>query len=130
MNDASIYYVTYHHEMNDQTICCLLFSAKTACESGPEPMSVVVISLLVAGLLAAGNASAREYEERTMRGLLLAPVRLWHILAGRILGAFLISLPSVAIVMAVVAPAHPSAAQARARSSPATRPHGPSHPRP
>jgi len=65
-------------------------------------MSVVVISLVVAGLLAAGNASAREYEERTMRGLLLAPVRLWHILAGRILGAFLISLPSVAIVMAVV----------------------------
>lgn len=65
-------------------------------------MSVVVISLLVAGLLAAGNASAREYEERTMRSLLLAPVSLWHILAGRILGAFLISLPSVAIVMAVV----------------------------
>jgi ABC-2 type transport system permease protein len=76
-------------------------------------MSVVVISLLVAGLLAAGNASAREYEERTMRGLLLAPVRPEHILAGRILGAFLISLPSVAIVMAVVAslaedrPEHP-----------------------
>jgi ABC-2 type transport system permease protein len=65
-------------------------------------MSVVVIAVLVAGLLAAGNAAAREFEERTMRGLLLAPVRLGHILAGRILGAFLISLPSVAIVMAVV----------------------------
>jgi ABC-2 type transport system permease protein len=79
-------------------------------------MSVVVISVLVAGLLAAGNAAAREYEERTMRGLLLAPVRLRHILAGRILGSFLISLPSVAIVMAVVAllagdrPQHPLAA--------------------
>ena len=79
-------------------------------------MSVVVISVLVAGLLSAGNAAAREYEERTMRGLLLAPVRLRHILVGRILGSFLISLPSVAIVMAVVAllagdrPQHPVAA--------------------
>lgn len=79
-------------------------------------MSVVVISVLVAGLLTAGNAAAREYEERTMRGLLLAPVRLWHILAGRILGSFLISLPSVGVVMAAVAllagdrPQHPLAA--------------------
>jgi ABC-2 type transport system permease protein len=81
------------------------FQDQYASDTGYIPflaLSVVVISLLVAGLLAAGNASAREYEERTMRGLLLAPVRAWHILAGRILGAFLISLPAVAIVMAVV----------------------------
>jgi ABC-2 type transport system permease protein len=95
------------------------FQDQYAADTGYIPflaMSVVVISVLVAGLLAAGNASAREYEERTMRGLLLAPIRLRHILAGRILGAFLVSLPSVAIVMAVVAfiagdrPEHPLAA--------------------
>jgi ABC-type transport system involved in multi-copper enzyme maturation permease subunit len=95
----------YQSAAPGQVPVSVAFQDQYASDTGYIPflaMSVVVISLLVAGLLAAGNAAAREYEERTMRGLLLAPVSLWHILAGRILGAFLISLPSVAIVMAVV----------------------------
>ena len=95
----------YRSAAPGQVPVTVAFQDDYASDTGYIPflaMSVVVISLLVAGLLAAGNAAAREYEERTVRGLLLAPVRLWHILAGRILGAFLISLPSVAVVMAVV----------------------------
>jgi ABC-type transport system involved in multi-copper enzyme maturation permease subunit len=65
-------------------------------------LAVVVIAVMVAGLLQAGNATAREYEQGTIRGLLLAPVRPWQILAGRMLGAYLMSLPSLAVVLAVV----------------------------
>ncbi len=66
-------------------------------------LSVVVIAVMVAGLMQGGNATAREYEKNTIKRLLLAPVRPWQILAGRMLGAFLISLPALAVVMAVVA---------------------------
>ena len=65
-------------------------------------LSVVVIAVMVAGLLQAGNATAREYEQNTIKGLLLAPVRPWQILAGRMLGAYLMSLPALAVVLAVV----------------------------
>jgi ABC-type transport system involved in multi-copper enzyme maturation permease subunit len=65
-------------------------------------LSVVVIAVMVAGLLQAGNATAREYEQSTIKGLLLAPVRPWQVLAGRMLGAFLMSLPALAAVLAVV----------------------------
>jgi ABC-2 type transport system permease protein len=65
-------------------------------------LSVVVIAVMVAGLLQAGSATAREYENSTIKGLLLAPVRPWQILAGRMLAAFLISLPALAAVLAVV----------------------------
>lgn len=65
-------------------------------------LSVVVIAVMVAGLLQAGTATAREYENSTVKGLLLAPVRPWQILAGRMLAAFLVSLPALAVVLAVV----------------------------
>jgi ABC-2 type transport system permease protein len=65
-------------------------------------LSVVVIAVMVAGLLQAGNATAREYEQNTIKGLLLATVRPWQILAGRMLGAYLMSLPALAVVLTVV----------------------------
>jgi len=65
-------------------------------------LSVVVIAVMVAGLLQAGNATAREYDQNTIKGLLLAPVRPWQILSGRMLGAYLMSLPALAVVLAVV----------------------------
>jgi ABC-2 type transport system permease protein len=65
-------------------------------------LSVVVIAVMVAGLLQAGNATAREYEQSTIKGLLLAPVRPWQVLAGRMLGAAVMSLPALAAVLAVV----------------------------
>jgi ABC-2 type transport system permease protein len=65
-------------------------------------LSIIAIALMVAGLLQAGNAAAREFEEQTMRGLLLAPVRPWQVAAGRSVAAFTVSLPAVAVVLAVV----------------------------
>jgi ABC-type transport system involved in multi-copper enzyme maturation permease subunit len=65
-------------------------------------LTILVIALMSTGMLQAGNASAREYEESTMAGLLLAPVRSWQLLAGRFLGAFLISVAAVGVGLAVV----------------------------
>lgn len=65
-------------------------------------LSILAIALMVAGMMQAGNASAREFEEQTLRGLLLAPVRPWQLLAGRSAAAFTVSLPAVAVVLAVV----------------------------
>jgi ABC-2 type transport system permease protein len=65
-------------------------------------ISITVIALMVSGLLQAGNAAAREFEKGTIKELLLAPARPWTILIGRMLGAFLISLPAGVIVVTVV----------------------------
>ncbi len=65
-------------------------------------ISITVIALMVSGLLQAGNAAAREFEKGTIKELLLAPARPWAMLIGRMLGAFLISLPAGIIVVGVV----------------------------
>lgn len=65
-------------------------------------LSIMVIALMVSGLLQAGMAAAREWEKATIKELLLAPGRLSAMLAGRMLGAFLIALPAVVVVLAVV----------------------------
>lgn len=65
-------------------------------------VSIVVIALMVAGLLQAGSAAARAWEDSTVTGLLAAPVRTWQVLAGRMLGAFVVSLPAAVVVLAVV----------------------------
>jgi ABC-2 type transport system permease protein len=65
-------------------------------------LSIIVIAVMVAGLLQAGNAAAREFEDSTISGLLVSGARAWQVLAGRMLGAFTASLPAVAVVLAVV----------------------------
>lgn len=65
-------------------------------------LTIIVIALMSTGMLQAGTASAREHEESTMTGLLLAPVSSWQLLAGRFIGSFVMSLAAVAVGMAVV----------------------------
>ncbi len=65
-------------------------------------MSIIVIALMVSGLLQAGNAASRDWENATISELLLAPARAGEILAGRMLGAFLVALPAAVVVLAVV----------------------------
>ena len=45
-------------------------------------MSIIVIALMVSGLLQAGNAASRDWENSTIKELLLAPARTWQVLAG------------------------------------------------
>lgn len=65
-------------------------------------LSISVISLMVTGLLQGGMATAREWEKDTIKELLLAPTQAWAILLGKMLGAFLFALPSVAVVLSVI----------------------------
>ena len=65
-------------------------------------MSIIVIALMVSGLLQAGNAASRDWENSTIKELLLAPARSWEVIAGRMLGAFLVALPAAVVVLAVV----------------------------
>ena len=65
-------------------------------------MSIIVIALMVSGLLQAGNAASRDWENATIKELLLAPAKEWEILAGRMLGAFMVALPAAAVVLGVV----------------------------
>ena len=65
-------------------------------------VSILVIALMLAGLLQAGTASAREWEHETMKELLLSPAARWAILTGKMLGAFVVSLASVALVLVVL----------------------------
>jgi ABC-type multidrug transport system permease subunit len=65
-------------------------------------MSIIVIALMVSGLLQAGNAASRDWENATIKELLLAPARPAEILAGRMLGAFLVAVPAAVVVLGVV----------------------------
>jgi ABC-2 type transport system permease protein len=75
-------------------------------------VSVMVIAIMIGGLLQAGTAAAREWEHETIKELLLAPAPRWAVQVGKMLGAYLLSLGSVVIVLAVligivgVRPAH------------------------
>lgn len=65
-------------------------------------LAIMVIALMVSGLLQAGMAAAREWEKQTIKELLLAPSFVWAMLVGKMLGAFIIVLPAVVVVLAVV----------------------------
>ena len=65
-------------------------------------ISIIVIALMVSGLLQAGNAASREWENSTIKEVLLAPARSWEVLTGRMLGAFVVALPAAAVVLGVV----------------------------
>ena len=65
-------------------------------------VSILVIGLMVGGLLQAGTSSAREWEKETIKELLLSPAPRWAMLAGKMLGAFLMGLASTIIVLLVL----------------------------
>ncbi|GAC1461452.1 MAG: ABC transporter permease [Ktedonobacterales bacterium] len=65
-------------------------------------VSILVVSLMIGGLLQAGTGAAREWEKETMKEILLSPASRWAILIGKMLGALLVSLASVAVVLAVL----------------------------
>jgi ABC-2 type transport system permease protein len=65
-------------------------------------VSVLVVALMIGALIAAGTGAAREWELETMKELLLSPAPRWAVLVGKMLGAFIISLASVALVLAAL----------------------------
>ena len=62
-------------------------------------VSILVIALMIAGLLQAGTNSAKEWENETIKEILLSPASRWAMMIGKLLGAFLVSLASVTLVL-------------------------------
>jgi ABC-type multidrug transport system permease subunit len=65
-------------------------------------VSIVVIGLMIGGLLQSGTASAREWENETMKELLLSPARRWAMILGKMLGATVVGLMSVVVLLVVL----------------------------
>ena len=65
-------------------------------------VSIVVIGLMIGGLLQSGTTSAREWENETIKELLLAPARRWAMILGKLLGATVVSLMSAVILLVVL----------------------------
>ena len=65
-------------------------------------VSIIVVSLMVGGMLQAGVSSAKEWENGTMKELLLSPASRWSVLLGKMLAAALLNIISVLLVLFVV----------------------------
>jgi ABC-type transport system involved in multi-copper enzyme maturation permease subunit len=65
-------------------------------------VSILVIGMMLGGVLLSGVGTAREWESATMKELLLSPASRWAIVAGKMLGALVVGLLSLAIVIAAV----------------------------
>ena len=64
-------------------------------------VSILVIALVVGGLQS-GTSAAREWENATMKELLLSPASRWAVVTGKMLAALVMSLASVVVVLAVL----------------------------
>ncbi len=65
-------------------------------------VSILVIALMLGGSLQAGIGAAREWEQETMKELLLSPASRWTMVVGKMLGAFAVALLAVLIVLVVL----------------------------
>jgi ABC-2 type transport system permease protein len=65
-------------------------------------VSTLVLGMMVAGLLQAGVASAREWEKATMKALLLSPAPRWAMAVGKMLAAWVLSLGAGGVVLALL----------------------------
>ncbi len=65
-------------------------------------VSILVIALVIGGLLQSGTAAAREWENATMKELLLSPASRWAIVVGKMAGALIMSLAALVVVLAVL----------------------------
>ncbi|GAC1391258.1 MAG: ABC transporter permease [Ktedonobacteraceae bacterium] len=65
-------------------------------------VSILVIALVIGGLLQSGTSAAREWENATMKELLLSPASRWAVVTGKMLGALVMSLASTIVVLSVL----------------------------
>ncbi len=65
-------------------------------------VSILVVGLLLAGILQSGTASAREWENETIKELLLSPASRWAIIVGKMLATFVMSIAAVIVVLFVL----------------------------
>lgn len=62
-------------------------------------VSIQTVALLIGGLLLGGRGSAREWESGTMKELMLAPVRPWSVVLGKLGAAMTNGIASAILVL-------------------------------
>jgi ABC-2 type transport system permease protein len=62
-------------------------------------VAVLVLALMFAGLMQAGEPAAREWENATIKELLLSPASRFAIVVGKMLGALIVGLLSVVVTL-------------------------------
>jgi ABC-type multidrug transport system permease subunit len=65
-------------------------------------VSVLVLGLMFAALMQAGDPAAREWEDATIKELLLSPASRLAIVVGKMLGALVVGLASGAVVLTIL----------------------------
>jgi ABC-2 type transport system permease protein len=65
-------------------------------------VSIVVVALLVGGLLQAGVPAAAEWEQATIKEVLLSPASRFAVMVGKMAGALVIALASMVVVLATL----------------------------
>lgn len=65
-------------------------------------VSILVIALMVGSLLQAGMPAAGEWEQATIKELLLSPASRWAIVVGKMAGALVMALASVVVILATL----------------------------
>src|SRR5438876_9544522 len=65
-------------------------------------VSILVIALVLTSILQAAPSAAREWENDTVKELLLSSASRWAMIVGKMLGAFVMCIASVIVVLAVL----------------------------
>lgn len=87
--NSPIHIAVAEHDLRAQDVSLAQF------ELVPE----LVLLITVAGVVNSGLATAREWEEQTIKELLLAPVPRWALIAGKLLGGVLMTLAVTVIAI-------------------------------
>lgn len=67
-------------------------------------VSILTVALVIGGLLQGGLASAREWEDGTMKELMLSPVPAWSVVAGKLIAGLIGGVASGAVILAILVP--------------------------
>jgi ABC-2 type transport system permease protein len=67
-------------------------------------VSILTVALVIGGLLQGGLSAAKEWEDGTMKELLLSPVPAWSVVVGKLIAAVIGGLLSGACILAILGP--------------------------
>jgi len=65
-------------------------------------VSILAVALVLAGILQSGTSAAREWEQSTIKELLLSPASRWAVIVGKMLAAFVMSIAAVLLLLFVL----------------------------
>lgn len=101
-------YLRYYQQDRSQRLPVTLKETDTypatVSFGGYIAVSILTVALVIGGLLQGGLAAAREWEDGTMKELMLAPVPAWSVVAGKLIAGLLGGVASGACILAILTP--------------------------